>query len=520
MANETHLNRPALTGSTLYVVAWNQAGQAWNGSAYATYTATRATWDIAATEVAAGTGKFTAPLPADVYAWEWFLQAGGSPSHDNDISLREGSIDRANDSSGNAIAPASATSGIDTKIGTPSVSLAADIATRASQTSVDGVPTNAEFAAAFPSNFAAMGINASGHVSRVTLTDTTTTNTDMRGTDGANTTAPDNAGIAAVKAKTDNLPSDPADASAVADQFSALATDLNEGLQDVAESVDAVEASVGLVKTQTDQLVFVDNKVNANAEAMVDEQAIIDGVVAGVGSGGGPAGLTEEQAMQLDLAHAAVTNGTYGAAATKTTLDAVAASASAAASSAATAATQASGANTKAANIQTRIPSELEDGKMKSTGEFELTPEQIEELKDGLVLAGVGIVITPVNQVAVPASREWILKQTSDGLKGESRISITLSDVGKVYAINFRADLPVNGRCVEILEVEVVSGDPAGLTLGADLEAVADYGVDRSQAKVRITPVTSGTYVLGVRVQLANDQGGGESYGEVTLKVR
>jgi hypothetical protein len=37
----------------------------------------------------------------------------------------------------------------------------------------------------FPSNFAALGINASGHVSRVTLVDTTTTNTDMRGTDNA-----------------------------------------------------------------------------------------------------------------------------------------------------------------------------------------------------------------------------------------------------------------------------------------------------------------------------------------------
>lgn len=37
----------------------------------------------------------------------------------------------------------------------------------------------------FPSNFASLGINASGHVSRVTLVDTTTTNTDMRGTDSA-----------------------------------------------------------------------------------------------------------------------------------------------------------------------------------------------------------------------------------------------------------------------------------------------------------------------------------------------
>jgi len=38
---------------------------------------------------------------------------------------------------------------------------------------------------AFPANFASLDINASGHVSRVVLVDTTTTNTDMRGTDGA-----------------------------------------------------------------------------------------------------------------------------------------------------------------------------------------------------------------------------------------------------------------------------------------------------------------------------------------------
>jgi len=37
----------------------------------------------------------------------------------------------------------------------------------------------------FPANFAALGINASGHVSRVVLVDTTTTNSDMRGTDNA-----------------------------------------------------------------------------------------------------------------------------------------------------------------------------------------------------------------------------------------------------------------------------------------------------------------------------------------------
>lgn len=36
-----------------------------------------------------------------------------------------------------------------------------------------------------PTNFSSLGINGSGHVSRVTLVDTTTANTDMRGTDSA-----------------------------------------------------------------------------------------------------------------------------------------------------------------------------------------------------------------------------------------------------------------------------------------------------------------------------------------------
>lgn len=65
---------------------------------------------------------------------------------------------------------------------------------------------NAFLAASAPTNFSAMLINASGHVSRVTLVDTTTTNTDMRGTDNAmlaaSYTAPDNASIAAILADT------------------------------------------------------------------------------------------------------------------------------------------------------------------------------------------------------------------------------------------------------------------------------------------------------------------------------
>jgi len=45
--------------------------------------------------------------------------------------------------------------------------------------------TGYSLAPAFPSNFASLGINTSGHINRVTLVDTTTANSDMRGTDNA-----------------------------------------------------------------------------------------------------------------------------------------------------------------------------------------------------------------------------------------------------------------------------------------------------------------------------------------------
>ena len=48
---------------------------------------------------------------------------------------------------------------------------------------------------------------ANDAVANVTLVGTTTTNTDMRGTDGANTTVPDNAGIAAIEADTQDIQS-------------------------------------------------------------------------------------------------------------------------------------------------------------------------------------------------------------------------------------------------------------------------------------------------------------------------
>src|SRR5262245_2910972 len=91
MANELHYNDAAISGSTVYAVVWNEAGEAWNGSTFAIYTNTRDNFDIAATEIG-GTGYFRAnfPNPAGYRRWAWFLQVGISPSHTNDVKLREG----------------------------------------------------------------------------------------------------------------------------------------------------------------------------------------------------------------------------------------------------------------------------------------------------------------------------------------------------------------------------------------------------------------------------------------------
>lgn len=81
-----------------------------------------------------------------------------------------------------------------------------------------------------------------GKVDGVATVDTTTTNTDMRGTDGANTTAPDNAGITAIKAKTDNLPAEPA---AVGSEMTLDMTQATPGESTVGEQLDAAGTGGG-----------------------------------------------------------------------------------------------------------------------------------------------------------------------------------------------------------------------------------------------------------------------------------
>lgn len=58
-------------------------------------------------------------------------------------------------------------------------------ATTGVSVNVNNDKTGYSLTQAFPNNFSMLGINENGHINRVTLVDTTTNNSDMRGTDGA-----------------------------------------------------------------------------------------------------------------------------------------------------------------------------------------------------------------------------------------------------------------------------------------------------------------------------------------------
>lgn len=89
-------------------------------------------------------------------------------------------------------------------------------------------------------------------VARVTLVDTTTTNTDMRGTDGANTIVPDNASITSILADTNELQLNQGNFATA----TGFATPLNvtDSEANVIAEVDANESKIDAVKTKVDTL--------------------------------------------------------------------------------------------------------------------------------------------------------------------------------------------------------------------------------------------------------------------------
>lgn len=101
---------------------------------------------------------------------------------------------------------------------------------------------------------------AGATIPRVTLCDTTTTNTDMRGTDAAATAANlaivtgyIDTEVAAIKAKTDNLPTDPADQSAIEAAITAATSPLATAAN-LATVAGYLDTEIALILADTSEL--------------------------------------------------------------------------------------------------------------------------------------------------------------------------------------------------------------------------------------------------------------------------
>lgn len=137
----------------------------------------------------------------------------------------------------------------------------------------------------------------------------------------------------------------------------------------------------------------------------------------------------------------------------------------------------------------------------------------------GIESGGGGAVI-PTNQTRIPPARKWTLKLDGDeGLIGDKTIAIKgLSP--KTFSVDFAIDLATNGQLTGIDEVRIITvdgedvEDDSGLTFDDDWQ-----GVDRSEAKLKITPVAEATYEIAVTVSYDDNDGGGSATGIVTLKV-
>ena len=174
-----------------------------------------------------------------------------------------------------------------------------------------------------------------------------------------------------------------------------------------------------------------------------------------------------------------------------------------------TAATEASAAKTASEAVQAKLPSA--NAKMAGEG---ATAKNLDQVEGG----GGGGEVIPVNQIPVPLARTWVVTPTDDGLVSETTLTLKAGK-SALFAIDFREDLPTNGRLKETESVAIATGTADGVAFPADLADLEDAGVDKTQAKLRITGVTPGTYEIDVAAERQTADGGGSSTARVTLHV-
>ena len=175
----------------------------------------------------------------------------------------------------------------------------------------------------------------------------------------------------------------------------------------------------------------------------------------------------------------------------------------------------------------------LGSGVMRWTGSVSVDPlptaaagsagglARVADLPEG----GEGGLTIPVNQVAVPPSRTWILEPGSTVLMGDYSKGLKAGNP-QLYALDFRNDLAANGLVTSVESIELVSVDgedpeegEEGLIWDETLEDATKVGVDKRQAKVEFTGAEAGTYVVDVTVNYGPQDGGGEATGRVSIVV-
>jgi hypothetical protein len=115
------------------------------------------------------------------------------------------------------------------------------------------------------------------------------------------------------------------------------------------------------------------------------------------------------------------------------------------------------------------------------------------------------------NDETVPPLRTWKLKPSPSlgVLVGEDVKGLTVGD-DPTFAVDFAVDLPTNGQVRTVPAPTIYSGTAGGITFGTP-------GREDSQAKIRITGVTAGTYVIQFKNVLYDT--GARRTARVTLKV-
>jgi hypothetical protein len=115
----------------------------------------------------------------------------------------------------------------------------------------------------------------------------------------------------------------------------------------------------------------------------------------------------------------------------------------------------------------------------------------------GVIESAAGI-LTDVDQETVDETRVFrLVPSDSEGLVAEKAKSFTVG-TSPTFAVDFRADLPVNGRIVTVNTPTIESGTSGGITF-------ASQARNGSLAKFRATGVTAGNYT--VRVGVTYDTG-------------